>query len=322
MPANRSIDNIRLGVFVTAGVLFLVLSLYLIGRNQSLFGPTFTISSSFTNINGLAKGNNVRFAGINVGTVKDIRITSDSAVLVVMVIDKKVRPHIHKNAVVSIGTDGLMGNKLVNINALPGPSPAVENGGFLISQNPVETDEMLRTLKSTNDNFSAISSNLKDVSNKLKGSNGLVSILSDTMLSSNLKSAAAHIQQAGANAEELTKSANEVVNRFKTGKGLAGAIFTDTLLRRNLEIAVGNIQSSTQKLSTAVAGINKATKDLETGKGPLGVLLSDSLSSVKLKQTIANLEQGTGRFNEDMEALKHNFLFRAYFRKQEKKAGK
>ena len=62
-------------------------------------------------------GNNVRFAGIDVGTVQRIEIISDTLVKVTMVLDNKVLKFIHKNAVASVGTDGLMGNKLININS-------------------------------------------------------------------------------------------------------------------------------------------------------------------------------------------------------------
>ena len=88
------------------------------GSKQNLFGSTFSISANFYNVNGLMQGNNVRYAGIDVGTVESITIINDTSVKVVMVIEKKIQPYIKKNALASIGTDGLMGNKLVNINSI------------------------------------------------------------------------------------------------------------------------------------------------------------------------------------------------------------
>src|SRR5690349_12707063 len=115
--AKEVSKNIRLGVFVLLGTILLIAALYLIGNNHNLFGNTFRISAEFYNVNGLMPGNNVRFSGIDVGTVESVEIVSDSSVRVVMVIEQDIRKYIRKNAVASIGTDGLMGNKLVNINS-------------------------------------------------------------------------------------------------------------------------------------------------------------------------------------------------------------
>ncbi|MFM7902274.1 MAG: MlaD family protein [Bacteroidota bacterium] len=133
-------SNIRLGLFVTIGTLVLVVALYLIGSNQSMFGSTIRISAQFYNVNGLMQGNNVRYAGIDIGTVDKIKIENDSSVTVYMLIEKKHSQYIKKNALAAIGTDGLMGNKLVNINPGRGSSEPVVDGDMIASLKPVETD--------------------------------------------------------------------------------------------------------------------------------------------------------------------------------------
>ena len=65
-------EKLRLGVFMIVGSLLFVGAIYLVGDRQNLFGKTFTISANFNNVNGLQPGNNVRYSGINVGTVKTI----------------------------------------------------------------------------------------------------------------------------------------------------------------------------------------------------------------------------------------------------------
>ena len=112
---NRTLNNIKLGVFVLSGLLFLILLLYMIGKNKNLFGSNYTIKARFENIQGLKPGNNVRFAGIDVGTVDKINIINDTVIEVEMLINNKIKNIIKKNALVSIGTDGLVGNKVVNI---------------------------------------------------------------------------------------------------------------------------------------------------------------------------------------------------------------
>ena len=144
MKKTTSMDNAKLGLFVMAGLVFLIFSLYMIGRNRSLFGSTFTITASFSNVNGLVPGNNVRYSGIDVGTVDRIQLINDTVVHVSMLLDQDVRQHIRQNAIASIGTDGLMGNKIISIKSQPGDAPIITDGGFIQSRIPVETDAMLQ----------------------------------------------------------------------------------------------------------------------------------------------------------------------------------
>jgi phospholipid/cholesterol/gamma-HCH transport system substrate-binding protein len=316
MKRKRTIDNVKLGVFVLAGALFLVFSLYMIGRNRSLFADTFTVSAYFENINGLVAGNNVRFAGIDVGTVKAITVESDTKLRVTMIIDRKMHNHIKTNAVASIGTDGLVGNKLVNINSGFGMAVPVEDGSVISSRLPIETDEMLRTLQTTNGNIAVITENLKEVSVRLNGSATLWSILADTLIVRDLKEAVSHINQAGANTELATAGAQKIVTRLSDGNGLVNSIFTDTVLRNTLAQSVADLHRTSKSLATAAGQLKEITGSVKESKGTLGILLSDTTTSRRLQQTVTNIEQGSGRFNENMEALKQNFLFRKYFRKQ------
>jgi phospholipid/cholesterol/gamma-HCH transport system substrate-binding protein len=84
---KQTSNNIKLGVFVLAGLLFLILLLYMIGRNRNLFGRNYVLKARFENVQGLIPGNNVRFAGIQAGTVKKIQILNDTMIEVTMFID-------------------------------------------------------------------------------------------------------------------------------------------------------------------------------------------------------------------------------------------
>src|SRR6201994_3109783 len=106
-------QKIKIGVFAMAGLVVLVLAIFLIGNKKSLFSATFTVYGMFKNVNGLQVGNNVRFAGINVGVVQDINIETDSTVRVDLTLNSQVRKFIKKDCKIRIGSDGLMGDKLV-----------------------------------------------------------------------------------------------------------------------------------------------------------------------------------------------------------------
>ena len=97
---TKKIHNVQLGLFVLAGVAFLIFLLYMMSRNRNMLGSTFMIKAVVSNVNGLVPGNNVRFKGIDVGTVKSIHIQDDSAIYVAMVINSKMRPFIKQNSIV------------------------------------------------------------------------------------------------------------------------------------------------------------------------------------------------------------------------------
>ncbi len=308
----------KLGIFVLAGFLFLVFSLYMIGRNRSLFGATFAITARFNNINGLVPGNNVRYSGIDVGTIHSIELVNDTSVRVTMLINKSARGHIKTNAIASIGTDGLMGNKLISIKSQPGTSLPVKDGGEIQTLKPVETDEMLQTLNTTNENIAIISKNLREITGKLNSRNSLWNFLSDTLIVMDLKKAVSAIRQAGDNTVQFTDDAASLVRQLRDGKGLASTLFTDTSMTRQLQASIAEIQKASKNLSLTTAQLKETINNAGQGKGAVGVLLADTATANKLRQTIFNVEQGTGRFNENMEAMKHNWLFRGYFKDQEK----
>ena len=139
-------EKLKLGLFVIIGLLLFTVAIYLIGERQNLFGKNDLISVKFSNINGLKKGNNVRYSGINVGTVESISMLNDSIIKVDLLIEKTMITHIKKDAIATIGTDGLVGNMLVNIIPGKGNAVNVNPGGFIKSYTKIGTNEMLNTL--------------------------------------------------------------------------------------------------------------------------------------------------------------------------------
>lgn len=319
---TKGTDNAKLGLFVLAGVLFMIVTLYMIGRNRNLLGSTFTIRAVVNNVNGLVPGNNVRFKGIDVGTVKSISLHDDSSIYVTLTIDDKMKPYIKQNAVASISTDGLMGNKLLNINSESGDSPPVEEGSLIQSRRPVETDEMLRTLNVTNSNLERITFNLREITAKLNSSKSLWNLLSDTVVTQDLRIAVRDFRRAGTNTADLTANAKKLVNRYDQGEGLVESIFTDSVLSRRLDHSLVRIEQASAKADSMMQNLEHVIGELSQGEGTAGLLLADTTLRNILLRSAGNVEQGTDRFNENMEAMRSNFLFRGYFKDQEKKQKK
>jgi phospholipid/cholesterol/gamma-HCH transport system substrate-binding protein len=303
-------------------VLFLIITLYMIGKNRNLLGATFSIKAVLNNVNGLVAGNNVRFKGIDVGTVKEISIINDSTIHVTMTIDEKVKFFIKQNAMASIGTDGLMGNKLLNINSAAGPSDPVVDGSFIQAVKPIETDEMLRTLSTTNDNLERITHNLREVTLKLNTSSSLWNLLSDTVITGDLRMGVRDFRAAGSNLADLTQTTDQMISRFDQGDGLASTVFTDSSLTTRLNVALDKIVDASERTSGMMRNMETIINGLQEGEGTAGLLLADTALRNTLVRSGQNVEQATERLNQNMEAMRSHFLLRGYYKKLEKEQEK
>lgn len=318
----RTINNIKLGIFVLAGLLLLIFALYMIGRNSNLFGRNFLLRARFDNVQGLTAGNNIRYAGIQIGTVRKITILNDTLIEVTMLIGEKMKSFIHKNDVVSISTDGLMGNKLINISPAKDNSPLVEEGDILVVKRGAGTEEMLETLTHTNNNLAFISEDIKLIVQRVNHS-ALWKVLEDPGLPHDLKQSGINIREATGKADALATDLQGLLADIKEGKGSLGSILTDTTIAYNLNEAVIKIHQAAENARQLTGDLNTLSQtikqDINSGPGVVNALLKDSTLSSRLATSLSNIEQGTAGFNQNMEALKHNFLLRGYFRKQEKR---
>lgn len=324
--AKQITNLVKLGVFVVSGILILIIALFLIGKNQHLIGSHFPLKTHFSNVGGLRTGNNVRYAGIEVGTVKSIEIMNDTTIEVTIMIGRELKNVIRKNAQASLGADGLMGNKVVNIMPGTGPSDLVGEGDLLPSQPSIEFDDILRTMAGTVDNINFVSGNLRETVSKINNSKGLWKLLGDTSLATHLSRASHNLEKATLNAEKMTLDVREIVADVKSGKGPAGTILRDTAMAASLKTSIDQLQKISTDAGTLAGDldsmVSKIDQDVQAGPGPANLVLKDTAVAGNIRRTLAHVERGTASFNENMEAIKHNFLFRGYFRKQEKEKAK
>jgi phospholipid/cholesterol/gamma-HCH transport system substrate-binding protein len=324
--AKQAINNVKLGLFVLGGLLFLIILLYMIGKNRNLFGATYVLKARFEHVQGLVSGNNVRFSGIEAGTVKKITILNDTVIEVTMIVDKKMKQIIRKNAIASIGTDGLVGNKVLNIAPARQASPLAEENDILVSRKSVDTEEMMQTLYKTNKDVSVIAEELKATVQRINQSSALWSLLNDQSVPDELRRAVAGIRSATGHANEMAGDLHEIIADVKKGKGAAGTILRDTIFAQNLNETVLKIKRAGEQSDSLVVEMRRlladVRQDINSGKGAANALLKDSVLTARLNESLDNIRDGTNGFNQNMEALKHNFFFRGYFRKLEKQKRK
>ncbi|OYU81195.1 MAG: organic solvent ABC transporter substrate-binding protein [Flavobacterium sp. BFFFF1] len=223
MEATNNTYKVRLGIFIIVGIILFFLAIFIIGKQKNLFDPVFTLKSNFRNVSGLQVGNTVRFSGINVGTVDNISIINDSTVRVSMLIKKDVQKFIKADSEAGIGSEGIIGDKVMVLSQGSYNSPMVKENQMIASSEPVETDAIMQSLAVTADNAAI----------------------------------------------------------------------------------------ATEEISDILIKINK-------GEGTLGRLIQDKQMAENIDATLSNLKRSSKGLEENMEAAKHNFLLRGYFRKKEK----
>lgn len=187
MKTNLS-QKVKTGLFVSLGILILVATVFIIGNQKNLFDDTFTIKANFRNVSGLQVGNIVRFAGINVGTVNDISIVNDTTVQVSLSVQSRVKKFIHQDAAASIGSDGLMGDKIIQVSAGTAGNPEVKEETLITGKTPMDMDQVMVKLNGIATNAEVLTSNLAGIVSKVNNGQGsLGRLINNDQLARNLE---------------------------------------------------------------------------------------------------------------------------------------
>jgi phospholipid/cholesterol/gamma-HCH transport system substrate-binding protein len=204
-------QKVKIGVFTLAGIAVLLAGIFVIGNKKNMFSSTFSIYGTFKNVGGLQVGNNIRFAGINVGTVEDIVIQNDTTVRVDMVLQSKVRPFIKSDAMASIGSDGLMGDKLIVIAPGANGDKLLAGGGEIQTKNPVDFDKMIARITHIADNAEIITASLADITTQISSGKGSLGRL---IYTDNLEKGLTKTVQT---ANETVQAVHETMKSVKKG---------------------------------------------------------------------------------------------------------
>jgi len=180
-----------------------VIAIFIIGKQKNLFNPVFKITSTFHNVGGLQIGNNVRFSGINVGTVDNIVIINDSTVRTDLIIKEEVRQFIKTDCKVAIGSEGVIGDKLITISQGSAETPLVKEGQRLESSEPVETDAIMSSLRVTAGNAEVITKQLAEIMTKINTGKGTLGrLIQDKTLAENLNKTVSNLKNSSKSLDE------------------------------------------------------------------------------------------------------------------------
>lgn len=289
----------KLGMFVALGLGILVITIYLIGMQKNLFGNTFQLKTVFRSVSGLKEGNNVRFAGINIGTVDEIGLVTDSTVLVYLIIKDEAMPYLKLDSKASIGSDGLMGDKVLTIQPGTINAELVKNGSTIASTEAVEMQDIIASLKKSVDNATIITDQLAGFTYKMNNGKGALSkLISDEQFSESIKGTILNLEKSSKEFAQFTWKMNH-------GNGALSKLVSDEDFANELDSTMTNLKTGSKGLSENMEAaksnfllkgyFNK--KKREETKKQAELIKQEELRQKKLKQKVKQpllLKDSTG----------------------------
>ncbi|QQS35160.1 MAG: MCE family protein [Ignavibacteriales bacterium] len=297
----KNLASAKLGIFIFIGSTLLVAAIFLLGNKDALFKSTFTVQAYFKNIEGLRNGAVVRLSGIDVGSVKSIEIADDTTgrIEVSMRLITDIERFIRKDTKASIETEGLVGNKVIILQIGTSASEQVKDGGVIQSKEPLGFAEIIEETQGIMEYTKEMTKNLSEIVARVnRGEGSIGKLLNDEELYNN---ATMLTETADRSLNAITKELEEVTEIFKE-------------LGSGVQEVVANVNQAVVDVDTIIGGVRK-------GEGFLGsLLIKESSYDSVLSATLSNIQQisedgklAASRLAENMEALKHNWLFKSYF---------
>ena len=333
----EGIKKLIVGMFVGGCLLLFGLGLFLIGNSNQLFTKSFNVFAEFSKITGIQKGGKVRVAGMDAGTVTSIEVplSPTDKFRVHFRIVEKLHPIVRQDSVVTIQTDGLLGNKFLQIEA---GSPNVElaqKDTRIQSKEPFDWGDLMDEINGVVKQVNGIMVGVKDQ---------LVSTLAQiegTARSANhlIRDATPNVKSILASSRTISANLHEIIDGVQAGEGTVGALFKDREVYESVKRSVHKTETvvddiretsaSAKKIiakvedSDIVPEVQKAVRNLQQ----ITLQVKDAVDKFQsasgeggvgenLQRTLADAHEAMSDLSDNTEALKHNFLFRGFFKKR------
>jgi phospholipid/cholesterol/gamma-HCH transport system substrate-binding protein len=254
--------KLRVGVFVLVALTAFLGMIYALGAKSRLFEAKYTIHAEFSEVGGLAEGATVRLAGVQIGRVSGVELPSQPGgkVRVDLSIAKRFTDRVRKDSVARIETQGLLGDKIVEISVGTASAPSVGPGAVIASKDPADLGQVVSQGAQTVKDVAALAASLRETAESLKQSR----VIEDA-------------GAAVANARKVTDQLARIVNEVERGKGWANALIYQEPV-------------ALQQLNTVVANTQKLLERVERGEGAAGVLTSTQ-STAAARRLVAAMDR-------------------------------
>lgn len=321
METTERKRSVILGLFVLLGIIFFVTAIFTLAGQQKKFVKSISLYAVFNDVSGLKVGNNIWFSGVKVGTVKAIEFAGTSQVKVTLNIEQATQQYIHKDSKAEIGSEGLIGSKIITIDGGTPSLPVVEDGDILGIKVAVGTDQMLSDLQKNNKNLIDITANLRVITADMANGKGTIgAFLTDSNMAQNMRLTVQGIREAASNINKTAESLSAFSNKLNHKGGLVDKLLTDTAVFADLRSSMNNIQKLGISAASFSSELENAGKKINDPNSAVGTLLSNPQSAKDIQETLRNLRTSSQKLDENLKALQHNFLLRGYFKKNPPKS--
>ncbi len=317
--------NVIVGVFITAAIVLFGAALFLIGDQHKAFRRHVVFYTNFQNVDGIPKGSTVRVDGIDAGELEAIEIPSSPSqkFRLKMNVDDRLRGLIREDSLVTVETEGLVGDKFLLIQGGTDRASEAAPESTLQGKEPFEIGKLLEQAQ------------------------GIMTQAGTTItdLQSTMKDVSGHLDTTLDTANSTIKNVNGVVLDVRNGKGAAGLLLEDQATATDVRQSIANVRQTTEKLNDTTTRVDNllaevqsrqlvpkiddtlnnakvATQNLDQTTQQINTTLNTAFAQDQygedaggnLQQSLTNLNQASGNLTDDTEALKHEFFFKGFFK--------
>jgi phospholipid/cholesterol/gamma-HCH transport system substrate-binding protein len=296
---------VSVGVFVIGGLLLFMVGLFLIGDRRMLFDDSFEVWAEFQRIAGLQSGARVRVAGMGAGEVLEIRVPTGprQPFRVRMRIRSDLHPVVRTDSVASIQTEGVVGSKVLQVEAGSEEAPMAPEGSTILSHEPFDVADLMEQMRET---VQIVNGTIVDLRGDVEEAIGT---LSQTARNANemVTEAREDIRAITRTGRRIVDDANAVVEDVRAGRGTIGRLATDDELYRQATQIVEEARLTVENVRRAAEEARAAVEDFRTDESPAHGLAAE------LRQTLHYARESMANLAQNTEALKRNWLFRGFF---------
>ncbi|HZW80187.1 MAG TPA: MlaD family protein [Candidatus Deferrimicrobiaceae bacterium] len=318
-------QNLLVGIFTTAAVALFGAGLFFIGNQYRAFTHHVIFYTNFQNVDGLTKGAQVKVDGLKAGEVQSIQIPSSPAqkFRLKMNIDDRLHGLIREDSLVTVETEGIVGDKFLVIHVGGEHESEAPAGSTLQSKEPLEMSKLLEQAQGIMKQASTTIDEVQVTMNNVRG----------------------HLDTTLDTATSTIKNVNGVVRDVRGGKGVVGMLLEDKATAGEVRQSLANVRQTTEKLNGSSTRIDNILADVQARQlvGKMDATLSNARSATQnlnktsqqidttlqgafaqdqygedaganLQQSLTNINQATGNLADDTEALKHEFFFKHFFK--------
>jgi phospholipid/cholesterol/gamma-HCH transport system substrate-binding protein len=327
-------DKTAMGAFVVGGLLLFGFGLFLIGDRRMLFSRSAEFYTEFAQISALESGAKVRVGGMDAGEVVEVRVPPGpgSKFRVKLRIIEKLFPVIRTDSVASIQTDGLLGNKFLLIDI--GTTGMASAGYTLNSKEPFEIGDLLAKIRETVD---AIDGTVGEVKGDVTDATQTVA---DTVrhVDQIIVAAQQPLEKITAAAARISEDAGALIARVRAGEGTIGKLMNDDSVYNDVARSARQIKETMENLRATSSDVQQLVSKLKSGGVPdnlerIAKNLGDSSDRLRVmvssfqptsggadgiasdfRATLTSAREAMSDLSENLEALKHGFFFRGFFK--------